>query len=230
MEGKILSIDQSDNIRSFSGFLTEVSIMVSKHTYEELERNDFDREHLYKSLFENNYSVMLLIDPETGAINDANPSACLFYGYEKDKLTNLKITDINTLSRKKVFMEMEKAKSEKRNYFNFKHRLSNGTIRDVEVFSGPIVISEKALLCSVIHDISERKSAEKERERLINELQNALSEVKILRGFLPICASCKKIRDDKGYWNQIESYIRDHSEAEFTHSICPKCAKNFTQA
>ncbi|MFC1876846.1 PAS domain S-box protein [Thermodesulfobacteriota bacterium] len=180
---------------------------------------------MYKSLFENNYSVMLLIDPETGAINDANPSACLFYGYGKDKLTNLKITDINTLPKKEVFMEMEKAKSQKRNYFNFKHRLSNGTIRNVEVFSGPITISDKALLCSVIHDISERKSAEKERERLINELQNALSEVKKLRGFLPICAACKKIRDDKGYWNQIESYIRDHSEAEFTHSICPECAK-----
>ena len=57
------------------------------------------------------------------------------------------------------------------------------------------------------------------KRKLLNE------EIKVLRGFLPICASCKKIRDDKGYWNQIESYIRDHSEAEFSHSICPDCAK-----
>ncbi len=56
------------------------------------------------------------------------------------------------------------------------------------------------------------------------ELQKALDEVKQLRGFLPICASCKNIRDDQGYWTQIELYIRDHSEAEFTHSICPDCA------
>ena len=56
------------------------------------------------------------------------------------------------------------------------------------------------------------------------KLQKALDEVKQLRGFLPICASCKNIRDDQGYWTQIESYIRDHSEAEFTHSICPDCA------
>lgn len=56
-------------------------------------------------------------------------------------------------------------------------------------------------------------------------LQNALDEVKTLSGFLPICASCKKIRDDQGYWNQIESYIRTHSDAEFSHSICPECAK-----
>lgn len=199
--------------------------MAIKHAYKELELNDSDREQLYRSLFENNYSVMLLIDPETGAIKDANPSACLFYGYTKDELTKLKITDINTRSKKEIFMEMERAKSEKRNYFNFKHRLSNGVIKDVEVFSGPIIIRKKFLLCSVIHDISERKSAEKERERLIDELQHALAEVKKLRGFLPICSSCKKIRDDKGYWNQIESYIRDHSEAEFTHSICPECTK-----
>lgn len=63
-----------------------------------------------------------------------------------------------------------------------------------------------------------------EREQLISELQAALARVKLLSGFLPICASCKKIRNDQGYWQQIESYIRDHSEAEFSHGICPECA------
>jgi hypothetical protein len=62
-----------------------------------------------------------------------------------------------------------------------------------------------------------------------DHLQQALSEIKKLSGLLPICASCKKIRDDKGYWNQIETFIRDHSEAEFTHGICPDCAKKFYQ-
>ena len=57
------------------------------------------------------------------------------------------------------------------------------------------------------------------------ELEEATQKIKVLSGFLPICASCKKIRDDKGYWNQIESYIRNHSEAEFSHSICPECSK-----
>jgi transcriptional regulator with GAF, ATPase, and Fis domain len=71
----------------------------------------------------------------------------------------------------------------------------------------------------------ERKRAEAEKEKLIVQLQKALSEVKQLSGLLPICASCKKIRDDKGYWNQIETYIRDRSEAEFTHGICPDCFK-----
>ena len=65
----------------------------------------------------------------------------------------------------------------------------------------------------------------KEKEKLIGKLQEALAKVKTLSGLLPICSSCKKIRDDKGYWNQIETYIRQRSEADFTHGICPKCAK-----
>ncbi len=75
-----------------------------------------------------------------------------------------------------------------------------------------------------------------EQQRSMEELQAALSKVKLLSGFLPICASCKMIRDDKGYWQQIEAYIRDHSDAEFTHSICPDCVKklypgyNFSEA
>ena len=64
----------------------------------------------------------------------------------------------------------------------------------------------------------------KEKEQLIGKLQEALAKVKTLSGLLPICSSCKKIRDDKGYWNQIETYIRQRTEADFTHGICPKCA------
>lgn len=72
-------------------------------------------------------------------------------------------------------------------------------------------------------EIDERKRVEEEREKLILELQEASDKVKTLSGLLPICSSCKKIRDDNGCWNQIEVYIRDHSEADFSHSICPKC-------
>jgi len=74
-------------------------------------------------------------------------------------------------------------------------------------------------------DVTERKRAQKEREMLIAETQKALSEIKILSGMLPICSSCKKIRDDQGYWNQIETYIKSHSEAIFSHGLCPDCIK-----
>ncbi len=72
-------------------------------------------------------------------------------------------------------------------------------------------------------DITARKAAEQERERLVSELREALAEVKTLSGFLPICASCKNIRDDTGYWQQIESYLSEHANVEFTHGICPEC-------
>lgn len=74
-------------------------------------------------------------------------------------------------------------------------------------------------------DVTELKKKEREREELIHKLQEALSKVKTLSGLLPICSSCKKIRDDKGYWRQIEAYIRDHSQAEFSHALCPECAR-----
>ena len=74
-------------------------------------------------------------------------------------------------------------------------------------------------------DVTLEREIEIENQRLIIELGLALNKVKTLSGLLPICTECKKIRDDKGYWNQIENYIREHSEAEFSHSICPECIK-----
>jgi PAS domain S-box-containing protein len=75
----------------------------------------------------------------------------------------------------------------------------------------------------VFRDVSERKKHEVEREKLIAELQQALANVRTLRGLLPICAWCKQIRDDEGYWQTVEAYIQTHSDAEFTHGICPEC-------
>ena len=74
-------------------------------------------------------------------------------------------------------------------------------------------------------DIAKRITAEKEKEDVITELKDALSNIKTLKGLLPICAWCKKIRDDQGYWKKVETYIREHSDALFTHGICPDCLK-----
>ena len=76
-------------------------------------------------------------------------------------------------------------------------------------------------------EIADRKLAEQEREKLISQLKKALREIKTLRGFVPICANCKKIRDDEGYWQQIEKYIQERSDAKFSHGICPECARKF---
>ncbi len=80
-------------------------------------------------------------------------------------------------------------------------------------------------MVGTVQDVTRRKRVEQERERLITELQGALARVKTLSGMLPICASCKKIRDDRGYWQQLEEYLTEHSQAEFSHGVCPPCAK-----
>lgn len=86
-----------------------------------------------------------------------------------------------------------------------------------------MVRKERRQKAGLIDYIAALKQAEEEREKLIRQLQEALASIKTLSGLLPICYSCKQIRDDKGYWNQIETYIHDHSDAQFTHGICPAC-------
>jgi PAS domain S-box-containing protein len=116
-------------------------------------------ETYHASLFHNHHAVMLLIDPDTGDIVDANPAACAFYGYTRAELASRQITDLNTLTPESVFEEMQRARTEQRNYFNFRHRLANGDIRDVEVYSGPVEWQGQKLL-SIIHDVTARRQAE----------------------------------------------------------------------
>ena len=88
------------------------------------------------------------------------------------------------------------------------------------------VVSEGRRECrAVVLDVTDRRQTEADRDQLIRELQQALASVKSLSGLLPICASCKRIRDDQGYWKQVEAYISSHSEATFTHGVCPDCSR-----
>ncbi|HQE67140.1 MAG TPA: EAL domain-containing protein, partial [Bacillota bacterium] len=120
--------------------------------------------HIYDSIFNNSHTPMLIIDCESGEIKDGNLAACRYYGYTIEELLRMKITDINTLSHEEVFEEMNKARKENRRYFRFRHRLSSGEIRDVEVYSGPLPSGYEPLLLSIIHDVHEKK----EMEHMIN--------------------------------------------------------------
>ena len=121
-------------------------------------------------MFEKHGAVMLLIDPASGEIIDANDAAASFYGHDKEKLRNLRISDLNALKPEEVAAERQRALTENRNYFLFPHRLASGEIRTVEVYSWPIEVSGRRLLYSIIHDASSRKLAEQElvqyKERL----------------------------------------------------------------
>jgi PAS domain S-box-containing protein len=115
-----------------------------------------DSEARYRQAFEVNTAIKLMVDLETGRIINANTAAVSFYGYGRDQLLSLCITDINCLSAEEIRREMEAAATENRLYFQFKHRLASGEIRDVEVYSGPVIINGRQSLHSIIHDVTER--------------------------------------------------------------------------
>ncbi len=110
------------------------------------------------------------------------------------------------------------------NDFEFNYE-APGVGRRMMLLNARRVAREEQLILLAVEDITARRIAEEERDKIVLDHMEALSKVKKLAGMLPICASCKKIRNDDGYWEQIEAYIRDHSDAEFTHGICPECAK-----
>lgn len=136
-----------------------------------------ESENRYRQMFEKNRAVKLLIDAETGKILDANSAACEYYRYSREDFKQKKISDINILTPEEIAQEMSLAVREKRNYFNFRHRLASGEVRDVEVHSSPIKHSEQQLLYSIIHDITARKNAQADlresEERYRNLFENA---------------------------------------------------------
>ena len=117
-------------------------------------------EERFNALFQGNHSVLLLIDPDTGEIKDANDAASVYYGWSHDEICSKHISEINTLSRDELIREMNLARNEDRQHFSFRHRLANGEVRDVDVYSGPIQFGDQTYLYSVVHDVSSRKKAE----------------------------------------------------------------------
>ena len=150
-------------------------VMLHQHYQKEAQLMIEEAVARYTSIFNNNYATMLLIDPETADIVDANSAAVQFYGWSLETLKTMKITDINTLSEEDVRMNLANSVMLEQNYFSFQHRLASGKAIDVEVYSGPIMINGKKLNYSIIHDISDRTLAinalleSEERFRLLIE-------------------------------------------------------------
>jgi len=139
--------------------------------------SDSEKTHsIYENLFKNSDSIMLIIEPETGLILDANKAALKFYQYPEKELLGLNISKINILTQKEIKKEMVAAKLQKRNYFNFRHRLKNKEIKTVEVHSGPIQLPNKTVLYSIIHDISKKNQTQqtlRKNESTIRAMINA---------------------------------------------------------
>ena len=148
-------------------------IIVDITAWKKAQATLLEREARYRSLFQGNHAAMWLVDPRDGTILDVNAAAVEFYGWSRDELLTMRVSDINTLPAEDLQVLLEQAKTSVRNVFEFKHRLADGTIRDVEVFTSPISIDGHDCLYSAIHDITERKQAEEMQERLREQLLQA---------------------------------------------------------
>ena len=164
-----------------------------------------------------------------GRITYVNPAFLRIFEYaEKSEVLGIHAADffdskeIKSLADVRTIIDLSSGTTEE-----FVVVRKDGTTFHVEVSSSSVTDSSGNIVGRMASfvDISRRKQTEAEREDLVFELQRALAKIKTLRGLVPICASCKKIRDDKGYWHQLEVYIHNHTDAEFSHSLCPDCVE-----
>lgn len=186
-----------------------------------------ESEERFRKIFEEGPLGVVLADMERRFVK-VNRMMCQILGYTEQELTTLTFMDITHPDEQDAsFQNSQKLYRGEVPFYKMEKRYLK---KDGEIFWANLTVSmirdKSGLPCfflGMVEDINERRRAEKERERLIQELQEALAKVKTLSGLIPICAGCKKIRDDKGYWNQLEVYMTEHSDILFSHGLCPDC-------
>jgi len=166
-----------------------------------------------------------------GVYRGVNKTFETFFGKTQEEIEGKTVYDINPPDLAVVYHEKDKALIDHGGSQHYESRVKNaaGEYRDV-IFNKAVYQDKNGMtqgLIGAILDITERKASEEDNKRLIRQLTEALGQVKQLCGLLPICSHCKKIRDDKGYWQEVEAYIHTHSEARFSHGICRECAKKY---
>ena len=198
--------------------------IAERHQIEEALRDSQER---FRDLFENTTDLIQSIDP-SGRFLYVNPAWRRALGYGEEEIGRLNIFDIlapeEAAHCQTAFGEVMAGKTIDRIETVFLAKDGRRVMVEGND-SAKLKDGKPAYTRSIFHDITARKEAEAEMARLIAELQKSLAKVKTLSGLLPICSWCKKIRDDKGYWNQLESYISQHSGVDFSHGVCPECLR-----
>lgn len=195
-----------DELRKYREHLEE---LVKERTaeIEKAHQSLIDNEERFRGLSEASFEGIVIIDELR--IVDVNSTICKMLGYKPSEIIGMEAIEVVPPDlRDRLKRKIESG--DEQLYASYCLR-KDGSIFPTEVHARMFSYKGRKVRVSAIRDMTEQKKAE--------------AEIKTLRGILPICSSCKKIRDDKGYWNQIEGYIRSRSEAEFSHSICPECAK-----
>lgn len=236
-DGSVMPVEINTRIIELNGKKVFLSIIRDITERKKAEEKLLESEEKLRDITSHLSEGIYVMD-ERGGIIFMNPEAERLLGWKTEEFTDKNVHDIihnrktdgsslafkdcpmhNVIKTGIPFVSTEEVFIRK-----------DGSIFPISVISSPINDGRRIVsTVTSFRDITERKKIEADRERLISELKEALARVKQLSGMLPICASCKKIRDDKGYWSQIEAYITEHSEVLFSHGICPECEKKAYQ-
>lgn len=183
---------------------------------------------LHSAILDTMAEGIYLVSAENGKILYANPRFERMFGYGSGSMVGRHVSIVNASTEKNpeaTAMEIMDVLDRTGHWSGEVHNVKkDGTT--FWCYANVSVLDHHRygrVFISVHTDITARKAVEEERERLVRELQQALVSVKTLRGLIPICALCKKVRDDRGYWRQVEAYVREHTGADFSHTYCPVC-------
>ncbi len=208
------------------------TIVTTKRVFSDTEANDIlvgvindvtelNKAHenlkVFRALMERSSDALYVVDPKDGAIRDVNHTACKRLGCTRKALLGMRVSDIQVKiqNAEEWTAFANRVRKEGSVLFIGEHRKRNGTTFPVEVNVTFVQAGGRGFLIAAARDITERR-----------KMEDAERELKTLRGLVPMCARCKKIRNDKGYWEQVETYIENRSDAKFTHGICDKCVKD----
>jgi len=192
----------------------------------ELEQRLEDEIAWRRVVMQESHAGMVVMN-RAGGVVEANEEFARQIGYSLDECQRLHIWEWNPGVPKDVLLQMLAEVGVAGESIETTHTRKDGSTYEVEISSQGSEIAGEKYVLAVCHDVSERNRIQAERERLIGELQEALAEIRTLRGILPVCSYCHKVRDDEGYWHRVDVYIRDHSEANVSHGICPDCLKKY---
>lgn len=215
--------------------------MQDKPTYEDLERRVVELEQAVRDreksmhnmreeivwrrrLVEESRDGIVVITPEL-RVFEANRRFAEMLGYTMEEALMLHVWDWEAHFSRDHIQAMAGIIDGGGHHFETCHRRKDGSVIDVELSNSATYYCGRKLIFCVCRDVTERKRAEMERERLLKTLREADAEIESLRGILPICMYCKKVRDDEGYWEKVEVYLSRYAHSDVSHSICPECMK-----
>jgi len=184
-----------------------------------------------RAIFENSAAGITISDLN-GKILRTNSAHQQMFGYDAVEMDTMSFSDFTHPDDVgKNQGSYDRLLAGKIDHFNMRKRFVHKHGRVVWANVTVSLVNDKnnnpLFVIGIVEDITERKLAEDGKERLIAELQNAFDEIKVLRGIIPICSHCRQIRDDEGFWNNVENYIEQHTDAKFSHGVCPDCQRKY---